>query len=63
VEYDGSGGPMKIAGGAPGGGLRAWTEHGEGRGGAQGMSGRSRGGTAKRGIGKDGSLWLFYRET
>jgi hypothetical protein len=49
---------MKIAGGAPGGGTRAWTELGEGRGGTQGTSGRSRGGAGKRGIGKDGSRWL-----
>jgi hypothetical protein len=42
VEYDGSEEPMKIAGGALGGGLRAWMELGEGRGGVQGMSGRSR---------------------
>jgi hypothetical protein len=63
VEYDGSGEPTKIAGGAPGGGPRAWMELGEGRGGAQGTSGRSRGGAGKRGIGKDGSRWLLYRET
>jgi hypothetical protein len=48
VENDGSGEPTKIAGGAPGGGPRAWTELGEGRGGAQDMSGRSRGGAGKR---------------
>jgi hypothetical protein len=63
VEYDGSGEPTKIAGGAraPGGGPRAWTELGEGRGGAQGTSRRSRGGVGKRGM--DGSGWLFYTET
>jgi hypothetical protein len=63
VEYDGSGEPTKIAGGALGGRLRAWMELGEGTGGAQGTSGRSRGGAGKRGIEKDGSRWLFYRET
>jgi hypothetical protein len=57
VEYD------EIAGGAQGGGPRAWMELGEGRGSAQGTSGRSRGGAWKRGIGKDGSRWLFYKET
>jgi hypothetical protein len=47
VENDGSGEPTKIAGGAPGGGPRAWTELGEGRGSAQDTSGRSRGGAGK----------------
>ena len=42
MEYDGSREPTKIAGGAPGGGLRAWMELGEGRGGAQGTSGGGR---------------------
>jgi hypothetical protein len=55
VENNGSGEPTKIASGAAGGGPRAWTELGEGRGGAQGTSGRSRGGAGKRGIGKAGS--------
>jgi hypothetical protein len=48
VENDGSGEPTKISGGAPGGGPRAWTELGEGRGSAQDTSGRSRGGAGKR---------------
>jgi hypothetical protein len=49
VENDGSGEPTKIAGGAPGAGPRAWTELGEGRGGAQDTSRRSRGGAGKKG--------------
>jgi hypothetical protein len=59
VENDGSGEPKKIAGGASGGGLRAWTELGEGRGSAQDTSGRSRGGAGKRVT----VVGLFYRET
>jgi hypothetical protein len=60
VENDGSGEPTKIAGGAPRGGLRAWTELGEGRGGAKGTSGRSRGG---EGLGRMGHGGCFIEKT
>jgi hypothetical protein len=63
VEYDGSREPTKIAGGSPGGDPRAWTELGEGRGGAQGTSGRSRGGAGKEGSGRMGHGGCFIEKT